>query len=552
MRIQALNFPNFIGYFLPMDVDQIHLEHVQTHPSLGSLPGPSSHSNHLTLPQNFKPDQPLEEPCGADARPHSAPLTSLPNPIPPPTPNIVSPRLPSIPPTSLMDVDQPSLTSNGILYCDPDPAESPEDHEMDDPIIDDNQALDYEMTDDIVQSEDDAPPSASANAITDASVTISDIRDRLLAYGVDVHVVHNWIICIDCGTTHSLQDIYGHRRNAHPAHPSSKKQLPLKSNFQKMLRTLNAHSPAPVPATPIPRIHTLPVILALCCTMVDCSLLFPTQKRLSEHYRKLHPDIISSQRSYRLVPAHRLFTFRRHICYVEVIDAPNSNDDSDKNLADIIANFEHIQLARKSNIYKMGPNPKARTPFLFKTNWDQPLVGVDIAKLRATVLPANPVNEPNLFRLKDIARAYYDQAASAIYKLSILTRRYIHSQDPKYVPELTSTQNLLKTVVTQPVTARTSKLVPFNDHKREKQYTKIPISLSSSSSGLSALRTHPFLISLFICTPKHLKSFSSLNMPCNITPLMRRCLCITSSSPSSRNPAPNSLPMNLMIPCCGS
>lgn len=265
-------------------------------------------------------------------------------------------------------------------------------------------------------------------------------RNKLEKHGIYVHPTYNWIICINCSNRYLLTDIHGHMRKNHP----SRDKLPERVELESMLLEVNGGLPRDPPSHPIPPIHFLKVVDALRCGAEDCDAIVLHKKRLGEHYRKRHPDV-KSRRTYQPIKAHPLSKFRGHLKYVEVLDEENIvNDDC---LALVLNAYEKFKKDQASNVFRANENHRSRTPFVVSTNWDKPLVGVDIKLLRLTVLPPNPKTEPSLFRLLQISRDYYQHICELLQArdVSVLTLCRIECPDeanstPFKAPDTTSTR----------------------------------------------------------------------------------------------------------------
>ena len=120
--------------------------------------------------------------------------------------------------------------------------------------------------------------------------------------------------------------------------------------------------------------------------------------------------------------------------YVEILPAndPMVNNLTFK-LSTVLDEFKELTTGRRPTTFQRATDARIRTPFVAKTNWDHPLVDVELASVRLTVAPPDTKTEAHLVRLKSLIWDYYLMVGEALRELQIshLTLRHIRSADPK-------------------------------------------------------------------------------------------------------------------------
>jgi hypothetical protein len=257
---------------------------------------------------------------------------------------------------------------------------------------------------------------------------------KLLALGLDVNPTYHWIICVDCQERIQLQNTYGHCRNKHPARSKLTDTFPSRTEFERMLLTLKANQPLPPPSCPISQVPSLRVVDGVRCITNSCARVFSELRRLREHCRKEHPELTNRRTPYTRVKAHPTSLDRANRRYVEIL-AAHLPPAENLALSTILNKFTELKIGDPRTTFQRAKNARIRTPFVAKTNWDHPLVDVELAKVRPTVAPPDPKHEPHLARLKSLVREYYLLVGEGLRELQVshLTLRYLRTADPKSV-----------------------------------------------------------------------------------------------------------------------
>ena len=255
---------------------------------------------------------------------------------------------------------------------------------------------------------------------------------ELLAHGLDVNPTYRWIICVDCKQRIQFHNTYRHCRSKHPSRSRVTDTFPLRPELERLLVILRADDPLPPPTTPIPKIPSLCVVDGMRCMVGSCNQVFSEVKRLREHCRLKHPDSTGHRSAYTRVKAHPTSLDLVNRRFIEIL-AQNDPSANNTALSTILNKFKELTTGRRPTTFQRTTNARIRTPFVAKTNWDHPLVGVELASVRSTVAPPDTKTEAHLVRLKSLIRDYYLMVGEALRELQIshLTLRHIRSADPK-------------------------------------------------------------------------------------------------------------------------
>ncbi|KAK0439083.1 uncharacterized protein EV420DRAFT_1735655 [Desarmillaria tabescens] len=292
---------------------------------------------------------------------------------------------------------------------------------------DEETSSDEGTEDEIGESEDGN--NSDAGDDPEGVVTQSDARSLLLSCGLVVDERYRAIICIDCHIVLQYSAAYSHRVKRHSAYHKHHSRTVGKPKIMSCLQRLLAHIPKyPSPdCEGIPQVESIKLEEFWGCGVSGC-----TYKRIwksarycrKHHTNSAHGELSASERQPVKVLGHCFIRIKSRTLYVRAFQSiPPSTSSSDHPLSIILHHSKSKGVGDPQKTLTITDN-RETTAVLYHSEWIPMLRDVPLAQLMANGSSPRK-DEPELLRLKESVRAYYQAIPPVLSQIGRLTRTQI-------------------------------------------------------------------------------------------------------------------------------
>jgi hypothetical protein len=239
----------------------------------------------------------------------------------------------------------------------------------------------------------------------------------LRMYSLYVEKRFGVVICLDCSEAVHLHFVRKHAVEHGFAHVPNQETL---SNALEELGALKV-SAIQFPLEPVPAIPGLSVTLGYQCQEPDCAHISTSERCKNEHLQQFHPR--AQNRQVARVHVQILYKFKGSRVVMKVIPPDKPRLPSNRYYDAFMEEFNSRKASK--TIYRLAPDPKMQSHYIYSSGWGKVLEGQDVAALRDLV--AAPEDGDRYKPLVKACREHYTHVADRLDNVSELFRRWINS-----------------------------------------------------------------------------------------------------------------------------